>query len=122
MKKNKEERSIGKGNAAVKQWLGNPRRFADLFNGIVFQGKQVILPEDLHLATGETDILVSDKNKKAKEVQRYRDIIMRWEQGAYPAEREASCKKLMTSSMSSRSAVLKSGGKEQKYDYGAIGM
>lgn len=83
MKKNKEERSMGKGNAAVKQWLGNPRRFADLFNGIVFQGKQVILPEDLHLATGETDILVSDKNKKAKEVQRYRDIIMRWEQGAY---------------------------------------
>ncbi len=74
---------MGKGNAAVKQWLGNPRRFADLFNGIVFQGKQVILPEDLHLATGETDILVSDKNKKAKEVQRYRDIIMRWEQGAY---------------------------------------
>ena len=76
---------MGKGNAAVKQWLGNPRRFADLFNGIVFQGKQVILPEDLHPATGETDILVSDKNKKAKEVQRYRDIIMRWEQGAYLA-------------------------------------
>ena len=75
--KKKEECSMGKGNAAVKQWLGNPRRFADLFNGIVFQGKQVILPEDLHLATGETDILVSDKNKKAKEVQRYRDIIMR---------------------------------------------
>ena len=59
---------MGKENAAVKQWLGNPRRFADLFNGIVFQGKQVILPEDLHLATGETDILVSDKNKKAKEL------------------------------------------------------
>lgn len=76
---------MGKGNAAVKQWLGNPRRFADLFNGIVFQGKQVILPEDLHPATGETDILVSDKNKKAKEVQRYRGIIMRWEQGAYLA-------------------------------------
>lgn len=57
---------MGKGNATVKQWLGNPRRFADLFNGIVFQGKQVILPEDLHLATGETDILVSDKNKKQK--------------------------------------------------------
>ena len=74
---------MGKGNAAVKQWLGNPRRFADLFNGIVFQGKQVILPEDLHPATGETDILVSDKNEKTKEVQRYRDIIMRWEQGAY---------------------------------------
>ena len=65
--KKKEECSMGKGNAAVKQWLGNPRRFADLFNGIVFQGKQVILPEDLHPATGETDILVSDKNEKAKE-------------------------------------------------------
>lgn len=57
---------MGKGNAAVKQWLGNPRRFADLFNGIVFQGKQVILPEDLHLATGETDILVSDKKKSKR--------------------------------------------------------
>ena len=57
---------MGKGNAAVKQWLGNPRRFADLFNGIVFQGKQVILPEDLHPATGETDILVSDKKRKSK--------------------------------------------------------
>ena len=57
---------MGKGNAAVKQWLGNPRRFADLFNGIVFQGKQVILPEDLHLATGETDILVIRQKQKSK--------------------------------------------------------
>ena len=62
---------MGKGNAAVKQWLGNPRRFPDLFNGIVFQGKQMILPEDLHPATGRDSIfLLSDKNEKAKEVQR----------------------------------------------------
>ena len=30
--------SMGKGNAAVRQWIGNPERFADLFNGMIFEG------------------------------------------------------------------------------------
>ena len=29
---------MGKGNAAVRQWIGNPERFADLFNGMIFEG------------------------------------------------------------------------------------
>ena len=33
---------MGKGNAAVKQWMSNRARFADLFNGIFFQGEQII--------------------------------------------------------------------------------
>ena len=73
---------MGKGNAAVKQWMSRPERFADLFNGIIFQGAQVVLPEELEPAEGETDILLADKAKKVQEIHRYRDIVMRWEKGA----------------------------------------
>ena len=34
--------SMGQSNAAVRQWMGNPKRFADLFNATVFDGEQVI--------------------------------------------------------------------------------
>ena len=33
---------MGQSNAAVRQWMGNPKRFADLFNATVFDGEQVI--------------------------------------------------------------------------------
>lgn len=72
---------MGKGNAAVKQWMSNRVRYADLFNGTVFQGKQMIMPEDLEPAETEADILVSDKGGKTKEVRRHRDIVMRWKKG-----------------------------------------
>lgn len=37
---------MGKGDTAGKQWLSDKERFADLFNGTVFQGKQVIKAEE----------------------------------------------------------------------------
>ena len=73
---------MGKGNAAVREWMSNPIRFSDLYNGIVFQGKQVVLPEELEPAEGETDILLEDKEQKVQEIHRYRDIVMRWKKGA----------------------------------------
>ncbi len=73
---------MGKGNAAVREWMSNPVRFSDLYNGIVFQGKQVVLPEELEPAEGETDILLEDKEQKVQEIHRYRDIVMRWKKGA----------------------------------------
>lgn len=72
---------MGVGNTAVAQWMRNKERFADLFNGIVFQGEQVVLPEELELTESESAILVEDKDKKLKNVQRYRDIVMHWKQG-----------------------------------------
>lgn len=74
---------MGHGNAAVKQWIMKPNRFADLFNGCVFQGEQVILPEELEPAVGESDILLTDKKNKVREVERYRDITMRWKKEAW---------------------------------------
>ena len=72
---------MGTGNAAVKQWLSNRNRFADLFNGFVFGGEQIVFPEELEPTETETDILVKDKNEKIKEVQRHRDIVMKWKKG-----------------------------------------
>ena len=69
---------MGKSNIAVKQWLRNKKRFADLFNGTIFQGEQIVLPEELEEIDSESSIIVTDKNHKEKGVQKYRDIAMRW--------------------------------------------
>ena len=69
---------MGKTNVAVNRWLADNERFADLFNGFMFHGKQIIQPEDLENLDREADILITDKSGKTRGVQRYRDIIKRW--------------------------------------------
>lgn len=73
---------MGKSNIAVKQWLRDKQRFADLFNGTVFQGQQIVLPEDLEEIDSESSIIVTDKEKREKGIQKYRDIAMRCKQNA----------------------------------------
>ena len=72
---------MGKENVAVNRWLKDHERFADLFNGTVFGGRQVVHPEYLEDLDRETDILVPDKAGKRKSVQRYRDVVKRWKKG-----------------------------------------
>lgn len=55
---------MGKADIAVKNWLSDRERFADLFNGTVFGGKQVVLPEELEDLDRETDIIITDKGGK----------------------------------------------------------
>ena len=43
---------MGDANVAVNQWLSDDKRFADLFNGVLFDGKEVVRPEDLGPLTG----------------------------------------------------------------------
>ena len=74
---------MSKGHTAVNEFLENKVRYADFFNGSLFQGRQMILPEELELVKGESDILVEDKEENVKEVHRYRDIVMRWKKGLY---------------------------------------
>ena len=69
---------MGKGHTAVNEFLKKKDRFADFFNGTMFQGQRIILPEELELASGEADILVDEKTNKKREVHRYRDVVMRW--------------------------------------------
>lgn len=69
---------MGKSDIAVKQWLGKKERFADLFNGVVFQGKKVVCADELEETAGESAVLIRDKEGKEKGIQRYRDIVMNW--------------------------------------------
>ena len=69
---------MGKADVAVRQWLSDKDRFADLFNGIMFHGERVVLPEELKERKGESDIIITDKEKKERAFQKYRDIVMLW--------------------------------------------
>ena len=37
---------MGKADISVNNWLEEKERFADLFNGVIFEGKQVIQPNE----------------------------------------------------------------------------
>lgn len=65
-------------DVAMKVWLKNKERFADFFNGIVFDGEQVIKSEELEDVDSEADIIVTDKAENTRPLQRHRDIVMRW--------------------------------------------
>lgn len=69
---------MGKADTAVKNWLNDNERFADLFNGIIFDGKQVIHPDELENLDRETDIIITDRNGRQRGLQRHRDLAKRW--------------------------------------------
>lgn len=72
---------MGKGNTAMRRWLSDKDRFADLFNATIFEGNNVVQAKDLEVLDSEMDLLLTDKLEKAKEVNRYRDIVMLWKKG-----------------------------------------
>ena len=76
---------MGKGNIAVKQFLRNKDRFADLVNVQIFGGELVVKAEELEEIDSEASMLVNDKRKQKKGLQRYRDIVMRWKKGPFIA-------------------------------------
>ena len=47
--RNQEEASMGKADVNVNIWLSEKNRFANLFNGVIYGGENVILPEDLQV-------------------------------------------------------------------------
>ncbi len=72
---------MGKVDVSIKQWLKNKERFADLFNGVIFDGRRVVLASDLTEIDSESNVIITDKNGKDKAIQRYRDILMKWKSG-----------------------------------------
>ena len=77
----KEALRMGKGNTAMKRWFREPERFADLFNGQIFEGRQIILPDELEPLDSETGIIFPGKNEKTEVTERRRDVFMRWKKG-----------------------------------------
>lgn len=66
----------------INQYLENPEHFADIYNGTVFRGKQIIKPEDLSPAECNQSILLPDKSGRKKAVRRYRDVVKKTHLGA----------------------------------------
>ena len=65
----------GEKDLAVMRFLEKPENFSDLFNGSLFQGKQVLKADMLGDLPGESMISFSDKEGKKVSARRYRDII-----------------------------------------------
>ena len=74
---------MGKYDRCMKAYLQDKRRFADLFNGSCFQGRQVIRAEDLEEAS-ESYVAVEEK-RPGKPLQKgteiIRDVKMRYRSG-----------------------------------------
>lgn len=75
---------MGKRNNVWKRYFRNKRRLADLFNGIYFQGEDVIKAEQLEDAT-EVYVAPDAENldilAKNKIVERIRDVKMKLRTG-----------------------------------------
>ncbi|MDO5415855.1 MAG: hypothetical protein Q4F29_01535, partial [Lachnospiraceae bacterium] len=74
---------MGKYNLAVNQILERKEIFADLINGTLYEGKQVLSPEQLELISGQTGILYEESPKKTVPLERRGDIRMKAKLGTY---------------------------------------
>ena len=60
-----------------KQYLSNPVFFADAFNYLLYEGEQVIRPEELK-ELDTTELTVPYGNNARVPVQKYRDLLKMW--------------------------------------------
>ncbi len=56
---------MGKADVNVNIRLSEKKRFANLFNGVIYGGRQVILPEDLEEVNSVSSVSV--KNRAGKQ-------------------------------------------------------
>ena len=74
---------MGKNNLAVNQLLERKSIFADLVNGCLFQGKQILHQEDLELKSVHSGIMQQKKKSRIAALERYGDIRMEADMGTY---------------------------------------
>lgn len=74
---------MGKHNLAVNQLLERKEIFADLINGALFQGKEVLVSEKLELLSGHSGIIQEKENGKLAALERFGDIRMEADMETY---------------------------------------
>ena len=74
----KEDLPMGQADVNVNIWLNEKKRFADLFNGVLYKGKQVIRPEELEEISPVASVSIKNRVGKTRNMKKYRDIVMRW--------------------------------------------
>lgn len=70
-------------DVGMKNYLKCKLRFADLINGTIYNGKQIVKEDDLSEQPNEYGLILEDKKGKKQVVQRYRDIVMKAKTGEY---------------------------------------
>ena len=65
---------MGSTDSYSKKFLQNNEVFADAFNLLIYDGQQIIKPDEL-TPLDTSALAVPYRNKKAKDIQRYRDIL-----------------------------------------------
>lgn len=66
---------MGAKDTKAKQFLSNNERFADLFNYYLFDGRQVIKPEDLEERDTAEVLSLYGRNKREMQKQKWRDLL-----------------------------------------------
>ncbi|MCM1062875.1 MAG: Rpn family recombination-promoting nuclease/putative transposase [Eubacterium sp.] len=75
---------MGKTDNIMYRYMSNKERFADLFNGILFQGRNIILPDQLSEASGKYTAISQELIKRSRKqhlLNRNRDIKMLLQSG-----------------------------------------
>ena len=68
---------MGKQDLLAKKYMSDNEKFADVFNYYLYNGKQVIKPENLHEESISEIALPYIDKKKNTFIEKYRDIIKR---------------------------------------------
>ena len=71
---------MGKIDTCTREYIRNPRIFADAFNYYFFHGRQIVKPEELMVQDG-AEITLSHSSKDASifiPTQKYRDVLKMW--------------------------------------------
>ncbi len=66
---------MGAKDAAASTFLSDNERFADLFNYYLFEGRQVIRPEDLEERDTTEVLSLYGRNRKEIQKQKWRDLL-----------------------------------------------
>jgi len=67
----------------LKHVISDQEKFADLINVAVYEGQDVIQPEQVERLAGESSIIFEDKNGKQSAIKRHRDVIERVARGTH---------------------------------------
>ena len=74
---------MSKHDSAIKNWLSHNARFADIFNNVLFEGRNKIKEDELCDLRNESDLVLKSKNNTDKTFNRYRDVIKLWKNSIY---------------------------------------
>ncbi len=66
---------MGKVDSETKEYVKRPEVFADLFNHLIYGGRNVIKPGNLSELDAMASFIPLDENGKAFPVQKYRDVL-----------------------------------------------